>query len=197
MLKKTFFLLFSCSFVQHLFAQTFVFRMELFGDSAGLSTITKTHEKNGTDIYILDSHIRAKILWIVRQNHTHYEARYKDGKLISAQYYEENNGKKDKWNYISYDGKEYKAEGSKGKRAFTEVPTHSIGTLYCDGYSKSQTRFFYEPEADFNELKFPEDNLIEFKSSEGNRNVYHFKNGEIAAAEFHTTLATVKLVRIR
>ena len=197
MLKNRLLFLSLIAFVQLSFSQTIVFRMELFGDSVGLSTITKTHEKNGTDIYVLDSRIRAKVLWIVRQNHTHYEAKYKDGKLISAQYYEENNGKKDKWNYITFDGKEYQAEGSKSKKTFAEVPTHSIGTLYCDGYDKSRGRLFYEPEADFNELKFPEDNLIEFKSSDGNKNVYHFKNGQIAAAEFHTTLATVKLIRIK
>ena len=178
-------------------AQTLVFNMVLFGDSVGLSTITKTHEADGSEHYILNSHIKAKILWITRENQTHYEAHYKDGKLISATYYEINNGKKDKWSNIKYDGKVYQVDSYHGKKSFNEVPTHSIGSLYCDGYNASRKRFFYEPEADFNDLKFPDTNTIEFKSSDGNKNIYHFKNGQITDAEFHTTLATVYLKRVR
>ena len=178
-------------------AQTLVFNMLLFGDSVGLSTITKTHDANGIDNYLLDSRIRAKILWITRENHTHYEARYKDGKLISSVYYEINNGKKDKWSNVQYDGTMYQVDSYHGKKSFKEVPTHSIGSLYCDVYNASRKRFFYEPEADFNDLNFPAPNTIEFKSSDGNKNVYHFKNGQVSDAEFHTTLATVYLKRVK
>jgi hypothetical protein len=177
-------------------AQTMVFRMELFGDSVGVSTITK-RSNNGIDEYTLDSRARAKVLWIVRQNHTHYESKFKDGKLISASYYEENNGKKDKWSYITFNGKEYVAENYRGKKTFTEAPTHSIGSIYCDPYNAGRRRFFNEAELDFNELKFPDANTIEFKSSDGNRNVYRFKNGQINMAEFHTSIATVYIKRIK
>lgn len=178
-------------------AQTLVFNMILFGDSVGRSTITKTRDANGIDNYVLDSYIKAKVLWITRENHTHYESRYKDGKLISASYYEINNGKKDKWSNIQFDGKEYQVDSYRGKKTVKEVPTHSIGSMYCDGYNPSRKRFFYEPEADFNDLSFPAPNTIEFKSSDGNRNVYHFKNGQVCDAEFHTTLATVYLRRVK
>jgi hypothetical protein len=178
-------------------AQTLVFNMILFGDSAGVSTVSKTHDANGVDNYSLDSRIRAKILWITRENHTHYESRYKDGKLISASYYEINNGKKDKWSNIQYDGKEYQAESYHGKKSFKEVPTFSVGSMYCDTYNPNRKRFFLEMEAEFIDLKFPEPNTIEFKSSDGNRNVFHFKNGQITDAEFHTTIATVYLKRIK
>jgi hypothetical protein len=178
-------------------AQTLVFNMILFGDSVGRSTITKTRDANGIDNYVLDSYIKAKVLWITRENHTHYESRYKDGKLISASYYEINNGKKDKWSNIQFDGKEYQIENYRGKKTVKEVPTHSIGSMYCDGYNPARKRFFYEPEGDFNDLSFPAPNTIEFKSSDGNRNVYHFKNGQVCDAEFHTTLATVYLRRVK
>lgn len=178
-------------------AQTFVFNFVLFGDSVGVSTITKTHDANGIDKYVLDSHIKAKVLWITRENHTHYESRFKDGKMISATYYEINNGKKDKWSNIQWDGSAYQVDSYHGKKSFTERPTHSIGTMYCDNYNPSRKRFFFEPEADFNDLSFPAPNTIEFKSSDGNKNVYHFKNGQVADAEFHTTLATVYLKRVK
>jgi hypothetical protein len=178
-------------------AQTMVFKMFLFGDSVGVSTISRTHDASGTDIYTLDSRIRGKVLWITRENHSHYESRFKDGKLISASYYEINNGTKDKWSNIHYDGKQYQAETNNGKKTFAEAPTHSIGSLYCDGYNPSRKHFFYEPEADFIELKFPEPNIVEFKSADGNRNVFHFKNGQISDVEFHTTLATVYLKRVK
>jgi hypothetical protein len=171
--------------------------MVLFGDSVGLSTITKTREAGGIDHYILDSHIKAKVLWITRENQTHYESRFKDGKMLSSTYYEINNGKKDKWSNIQYDGKEYHVDSYHGKRSFSEAPTHSIGTMYLDGYNTSRKRFFYEPEADFNDLSFPEPNTIEFKSSDGNKNVFRFRNGQITGAEFHTTLATVYLKRVK
>lgn len=178
-------------------AQTIVFRMVLFGDSVGLSTITKTHSPDGSDHYKLDSHIRAKVLWITRENQTHYEAVYKDGKMISSTYYEINNGRKDRWSNVLFDGHHYQVDNYRGHKTLTEIPVHSIGTLYCDGYSASRRRFYYEPEADFNDLNFNGANTIEFKSSDGNRNIYHYRNDQISDAEFHTSLATVYLKRIK
>jgi hypothetical protein len=178
-------------------AQKLVFNMILFGDSVGLSIVSKTHDANGIDNYVLDSRIQAKILWITRTNKTHYESRYKNGKLISASYYEINNGKKDKWSNVQFDGKEYIAETQLGKKTFTEVPTFSVGPLYCDRYNPDRKRFFSDTDGEYIDLKFPEPNVIEFKSPDGNRNVFHFKNGQITDAEFHTTIATVYLKRTK
>jgi len=178
-------------------AQTLYFNIILFGDSVGNSVITRTHDGKGIDNYTLDSRVKAKILWMTRENHTHYESKYKDGKMISAVYYEINNGKKDKWSNIQWDGTQYQVDSYHGKKTFKEQPTHSIGSLYCDKYDASRTRFFYEPEADFNELKFPDANTAEFKSSDGNKNIYHFQNGYISNVECHTTLATIYLKRVK
>jgi hypothetical protein len=184
-------------FSTQIHAQSFFFTMFLFGDSVGHSGISKTHNADGTDGYLLDTYIKAKVLWITRENHTHYESVFKDGKMVSATYYEINNGKKDKWSIIKYDGKQYQVDSYHGKKTFTEVPTHSIGSMYCDGYSTSRKRFFYEPEADFNDLSFPEANTIEFKSSDGNKNIYHFKGGQISDVECHTTIATIRIKRVK
>lgn len=177
--------------------QNLKFTLYLFGDSIGHSDISKKKDAAGNDLYMLDTYVKAKILWITRENHTHYESVFKDGKMVSATYYEINNGKKDKWSYIKYDGRQYQVDNYKGKKTFSEVPTHSIGTMYCDGYAPGKKRFFYEPEADFNELTFPEANSIEFKSSDGNRNIYHFRNGQISDVECHTSIATLKIKRVK
>jgi hypothetical protein len=178
-------------------AQKLVFKMVLFGDSVGISTITKTHDANGIDNYVLDSRVQAKILWITHTNQTHYESRYKDGKLISASYYEINNGKRDKWSNIQFDGKAYQEETQRGKKTFTETPTYSVGPLYCDNFDPNRKRFFSDTDGEYVDLKFPEPNTIEFKSPDGNKNVFHFKNGKISDAEFHTTIATVYLKRVK
>ncbi|MCW3125960.1 MAG: hypothetical protein JWO03_1618 [Bacteroidetes bacterium] len=178
-------------------AQKMAFALYVFGDSVGHSDISKAHDADGNDRYLLDTYVKAKILWITRENHTHYESVFKNGKLISATYYEINNGKKDKWSIITFDGKVYSVDSYHGKKTFTEAPTHSIGSMYCDGYSATRKRFFYEPEADFSQLTFPEANTIEFKSSDGNRNVYHFRGGQISDVECHTTLATIHIKRIK
>ena len=188
---------FLCLFSIQAHSQTLLFTLYLFGDSVGHSSVSKTRDNNGNDQYLLDTYVRARILWITRENHTHYESTFKDGKMVSATYYEINNGKKDKWSIIKFDGKAYQVDSYHGKKNFTEVPTHSIGSLYCDGYSAGRKRFFYEPEADFNDLSFPGTNTIEFKSSDGHRNVYHFTGGRISDAEFHTTLATIHLKRVK
>ncbi|MBS1623340.1 MAG: hypothetical protein JST83_04935 [Bacteroidetes bacterium] len=180
----------------HTQAQNLAFTLYLFGDSIGSTKITKKHEAAG-DVYVLDTYAKAKILWVTRENHTHYEAVYKDGKLQSSVYYEINNGKKDKWSNIKFDGHQYSADTYMGKKTWAEAPTHGIGTMYCDGYAPNKKRFFNEAQADFNELSFPQANVIEFKSSDGNRNVYHFKNGQIAEVECHTSIATLHIKRTR
>lgn len=180
----------------HTQAQNLAFTLYLFGDSIGNSKITKKHE-GSNDVYVLDTYAKAKILWVTRENHTHYEAVYHDGRLQSSVYYEINNGKKDKWSNIKFDGRQYNADTYMGKKTWTEAPTHSIGTMYCDGYAPNKKRFFNEAQADFNELSFPQANVIEFKSSDGNRNVYHFKNGQIDDVECHTSIATLHIRRTR
>jgi hypothetical protein len=195
-MRKVLSLVLFSTLISGISAQTLRFNIVLFGDSVGNSIITRTRDANGIDNYTLDSRVRAKILWITRENHTHYESRFKDGKMISAVYYEINNGKKDKWSNIQWDGSLYQVDSYHGKKTFKESPTHSIGSLYCDRYDAGRKRFFYEPEADFNDLNFPDANTVEFKSSDGNKNIYHFKNGYINNVECHTTLATIYLKRV-
>ncbi|MFN8277863.1 MAG: DUF6134 family protein [Chitinophagales bacterium] len=173
-----------------LFAQTRTFEIVLFGHVIGEMSITKTHQADGSDLYTLDSKSEAKILWINRSNTSHYDVVYKDGKLISSSHIERENGRLSRWTKVRFDGKVYQVESYKGKRTFTEAPDYSIVTIYCDG-KRNDRKIFYEAEAEFNEVSWPDANTMEFKSGEGNRNVYHYVNGKVHDMEFHVSIATV------
>jgi hypothetical protein len=176
-------------------AQTIVFDMNAFGQDIGRMTVTRIQEKDGGEFYVLETKSKAKVLWINRENYTHYEVRYKDGKLISASHIETENGKTKRWSKVNFDGKLYQVDSYKGKKTFSEAPNYSIVTIYFKDYQKVQ-RIFYEAETDFSDLKHPDNNTIEFKSSDGNRNVYHFENGKIKSMEFHVSIATVYMNRL-
>ena len=131
----------------------------------------------------------------MHQNTTHYEVIYKDGRLISSRFKELEKGELKRWNNITWDGKQYNVDGYKGKRTLSETPTFSIVSLFFSN-TQNVKRIFYEAEADFSEVEHPENNTLEFKSSDGNRNVYHYVNGKAQSMEFHVSIASVKMVRV-
>lgn len=175
-------------------AQRIHFDVILFGDKVGDLTVTKTLEPENVEHYTLETHSAAKILWINRENESRYDVKYQNGKLISSSHIEKQNGRLERWTKVHFDGQIYQVDSYKGKRSFTEAPDFSIVTLYFEP-RKLHRKIFYEAEADFNELKYPDANTMEFKSSDGNRNVYHYENGHIHDMEFHVSIATVYMRR--
>jgi len=171
------------------------FDIMLWGNKIGNLTATKEARPDGTVLYLLDSWSRAKVLWIVRENVLHYEVVYKDGKLISSTFKEVENGKTTRWNNVNYDGKQYHSIGNHGKKDFTEAPTYSVVSVYFQSMEKVK-RIFYEIEGDFNDLVNTDPGTYEFKSSDGNRNVYHYINGVVQSMEFHLSFATIKMARV-
>ena len=188
-------LLFCCLPQAHAATEVVRFDILLFGDKIGILTVSKETRPDGSELYLLDSHSKAKILWINHENTTHYEVVYKDGKLVSSKFKETENGELKRWTNINWDGKQYNLDGYKGKRTFTEAPMYSVVSVYFTSMQNVK-RIFYEAEGDFNEIEHPEANTWEFKSSDGNRNVYHYINGRAHHMEFHVSIATVKMVRI-
>ena len=174
--------------------ETINFDMYLFGDKVGSLTFTRTQKPDGSIYYELNSHIKAKILWITRENSAHMETTYKNGKLINCYQKEVEDGKVKRWNRVTFDGTKYVQEGYKGKTTFTRAPDISVATIYFDKPLSVQN-FFYEPEAEFVTLEKVDENTYEFKGSDGARNVYHYKDGKSTGMEFHVSIATVKLVR--
>ena len=171
------------------------FNILLFGDKIGNLTVSKEVRADGTELYLLDSWSKAKILWINHEDVTHYEVVYKDGKLISSKFKELESGTVKRWNNVTWDGNQYNVDGYKGKRTFKESPSYSIVSVYFSSMQNVK-RMFYEAEADFSPVENPEPNTWEFKSSDGNRNVYHFAHGRVQNMEFHVSIATVKMVRV-
>ena len=99
-----------------------------------------------------------------------------------------------RWTNARWDGSKYNVESSKAKRSFIQVPTLSIVTLFFKEPVAGAT-IYYEAEAEFNVLKSPEPHTYQFKGSDGQLNIYKYKNGKISAVEFHVSIATIKLVR--
>lgn len=176
-------------------SETLTYDMYLWGDKIGRMTISRTQHEDGTEKYILNSHAKAKVLWIVRDNSAYMETIFKNGKLVSSYQKEMENGKVKRWNRVTYDGSKFVVEGYKGKRNFTEVPAFSVAPIYFKGL-KNVTRLLYEAEADFANVEKINDDTWQFKGSDGSRNVYHIKNGKAESLDFHTSIATVKMLRV-
>ncbi len=171
------------------------FNIILWGNKIGNLTASREVRADGSVLYLLDTWSKAKVLWITRENVAHYEEVYKDGKLVSSIFKEVENGEVKRWNNITWDGRQYTDEGTHGKKNFTEAPTYSIVCVYFQNMEQVK-QIFYEIEGDFNQLQHPEPGTCEFKSSDGNRNVYHFENGTVKSMEFHLSFATVKMERV-
>jgi hypothetical protein len=174
--------------------ETLHFDMFLWGDKIGDLTISKTEREDGTQYYVLDSKLKAKVLWIIRENTAHMETTFKGGKLISSYQKEIEDGKVKRENRVTFDGSKYVVDGYKGKRTFSEAPTFSVALIYFQTMA-NVPKVFHEPEAEFCPIEKVDDNTWQFKSSDGSRNVYHYQNGKAVGMEFHVSIATVKLVK--
>lgn len=185
-----------CVLCNAVYAQQHVFNMSAFGINFGKMTVTKVKENDSTDLYTLDANGYLKVLWMERRDQTLYEVRYRNGKLLSSSYTQIETGKIKKWTKVHFDGEKYVVDSYRGKRSFREAPVYSVLTLYFDD-PKNVERIFYEAESEFTSLKKLNDNAYELTGSDGNRSVYKFANGTIQEAEFHISIATVYMKRIK
>ena len=176
-------------------AQTISFQIKVFGSVIGRMDVTRNKQTDGNDYYTIVSNSKAKLLWINKTYHSKFEERYKDGKFISSTHIETENDKVKRWAKINFDGKLYQIDSDKGKRTVAELPAHTDVSLYFDDYKKIK-RIFYVADADFNTVTHLDDNTLEFKSTDGHRNVYFYEKGEVKQMEFHLALATVYMERI-
>lgn len=183
--------MFACA----LSAQQMVFSMTAFGVNVGKMTVNRTFDADSTEIINMHSQGHVKLLWIDRADETIHEVRYRKGKLISSNYKHIQNGEVVRWCTITFDGKQYQVNSDKGKSTFTEAPTYSIASLYYH-FPKNITRIFYEVENEYSPLKYTDPNTVDFKTSDGNRNIYKYVNGTLNEMEFRLSLTTVYMKRI-
>jgi hypothetical protein len=176
-------------------AQTISFDIRVFASTDGRMDVVHKQEADGTELYTMVSNSRIKVLWITKNYCSKFEARYKNGKLISCSHLETESDKVKRWAKVTYDGKMYQVDSDKGKRSFSDQPVHSDLSMYFEDCRKI-TSVFYLADADFDAITHTGESTMEFKSGDGHRNVYFLENGRIKQMEFHLALATVYMSRI-
>lgn len=172
-------------------AQLVKLNVVLFGEKVGNVVITKKVNGN-EEAYTLESRSKAHFLWIDKENYARYDVLYRDGKMVSAESKEIENGKTKRWTKVTQSGTGYQVDTYKGKRTINELANFSVVKLFFEDGSKQQ-KLFFEGEAEMCRIN-SEAGTCEFKGSDGSRNVYYYKNGKLDYAEFHVSIATVKLV---
>jgi hypothetical protein len=183
-----------CFSAQMLSAQTLNFDVLLFGDKIGKMAVSRTY-KGDTVTYVLNTHSKAKILWMEYEDISHITIVYKGAKLLSCKYTEDMNGKRKYFTNIMYDGKEYHVETKDSKRVFAVPVLPSLFALY---YKEpvDYNKIFFESQLFTAAVKMEKIHHYSFDTKDGNKNEYLYRNGEIDKLVFHTPLATVHMSRI-
>jgi len=191
---RSFILLLLCFSSHFLSAQVLNFNVLLFGDKIGTMTVTRTF-KSDTVTYILNTHSRAKILWMEYDDVSHITIVYKGSKLLSCKYTEDMNGKRKYFTNIMYDGKVHHVETKDSKRVFPVPVLPSLFALYYKEPT-DYNKIFFESQLFTASIKTEKVHHYSFDTKEGNKNEYLYKNGEIDKLVFHTPLATVHMSRV-
>ncbi len=175
---------------------TYKYDMFLLGSKIG--TIIVTHEKrsDGSDFFVMTSDARAKILWTDRTSKTRCEVVFKDGKMISSVHDKVENTSGQRICKVTSDKNGYKGTVNGVPFTVGETPTYCVSSLYVQE-PKNVKRIFYEPDGTFADIKKIAPDAYEFKSSDGNRNVYRYKDGQITEMEFHLTFVSVTVKRAK
>lgn len=175
--------------------QVMKFDIILFNEKIGELTVTRDLKPDGSELFVLSSSSRAKILWIDRENDSYYEYLYKNGRLLSSSYKEKERGKLVRWGTTKIVGNNYVSENYSGKTVLKEVPVYTVPSIYFHDFTKMQ-RMYYDAEAEFVPVEHPDSQTITYKTSDGHRNVYHYVNGQLHHLEVHVSFASVKMVRV-
>lgn len=177
-------------------AETYKYDMFLLGSKIG--TIIVTHEKrsDGSDFFVMTSDARAKILWTDRTSKTRCEVLFKDGKMVSSVHDKVENTSGQRICKVTSDKNGYKGTVNGVPFTVGETPTYCVSSLYVQE-PKNVKRIFYEPDGTFANIKKIAPDAYEFKSSDGNRNVYRYKDGQITEMEFHLTFVSVTVRRAK
>ncbi len=181
--------------IQTFASESISFDMMLMGSKIGDLKITRTMTEEGLETYTLSSTAKAKILWIQKSQKTEYSVVYKNGVLISSDHsYIENSGNNTNCK-IRYNNHAYDIQKNGKKYVLTTIPSWSVLKLYFNE-PKNIQQVFYEVDASTSIIKNSEPNVYEFKTADGNKNVYRYKNGKLMQVDVHVSPVLVKIVRI-
>jgi len=175
-------------------SESISFNMMLMGSKIGDLKITRTLTDDGLEIYTLSSSAKAKILWIEKSQKTEYSVVYKNGVLISSDHtYIENTGNNTNCK-IRYNNQTYDIQKNGKKYVLNTIPSWSVLKLYFNE-PKNLHQVFYEVDASTSIIKNTEPSVYEFKTADGNKNVYRYKNGKLMQVDVHVSPVLVKIVR--
>jgi hypothetical protein len=176
-------------------SESISFDMFLLGSKIGELKITRTLSDDGLETYALQSTAKAKILWIDKSQKTNYIVVYKNGVLISSDHsYIENTGNNTNCK-IRYNNQAYDVQKNDKKYTLSAIPSWSVLKMYFNE-PKNIGQVLYEVDASTSYVKNIDPNVYEFKSGDGNKNVYHYKNGKLIQVDVHVSLVSVKIVRV-
>jgi hypothetical protein len=168
----------------------------LFGDKIGNMSIEHQTGPGGVETFVLNSYTRARILWMDKEVTSHVEVVINNGKVISTVYKEVENGKVERWYNVTWNGNGYNADGYKGKKTINQIIPCTVVAAYFKDLNKLN-KVFDEAEAEFVDLQHPEPDQWEFKSGTRGKSVFHAPNGHIQNTEFHASIATVRMVKVK
>lgn len=182
-------------FASYSFAgEALAFDMFLMGKKIGELNIQKELNKNGEEIYTLQSQARAKVLWVDRAQQTNYKVVYRDGKLFQSSHKYIDQPDKSSSCTIKLIDNKYQVTHNSRCFFLNETPRFSVLAMYFKepiGIKK----LLYEVDGTFSEIKNTAPNTYVYKSSDGNVNTYIFKDGKIHEIEVQVGIITVKIKR--
>ncbi len=165
----------------------------LWGNKVGSVITEKTLRADTGVVYLLESHTKAKVLWINRSVYTRNLVEFRHGKIYSVDYYAIEDGKRSRWTKISRHPEGYLVENAAGKKQIRNLPFNCIATIYFHGMP-SGTEMLDETGAGLTSISTKGPNCIEYKALDGSKNLFWYKNGKVEKAEFHLSIATVSML---
>lgn len=187
-------ILFLLSFF-NLSAQLQKYDVFLFGKKIGYMNVKRTIMADGSVFYSLETLSETKILFKHTKALAKSDVTYKNGRLTDAWYQYTENDEIERYSKTTFDGKTYQIHNENGKFSHSEPLGYSLIRMYYEE-PKTISRLWLEPEGVFCNLKSTAPGVYEYKSPNGNRNVFKYKNGQVDEMEFHLTLVSVTMKRV-
>lgn len=187
-------ILFLLSFL-NLSAQLQKYDVFLFGKKIGYMNVKRTIMADGSVFYSLETLSETKILFKHTKALAKSDVTYKNGRLTDAWYQYTENDEIERYSKTTFDGKTYQIHNENGKFSHSEPLGYSLIRMYYEE-PKTISRLWLEPEGVFCNLKSTAPGVYEYKSPNGNRNVFKYKNGQVDEMEFHLTLVSVTMKRL-
>ena len=174
------------------FSQKNEFELFMLGSKIGDLTAERK-VKGDLEVYTTTSSAFAKILWKEVASQSLNRLIFKGGVLTEAYYEYKENNVIEKFCKTSPAAVGYAIHNWKnGKFNFTEPITSGIGKLYFQEPNPGQ-QYYDDNWGVMITMKKTGDHQYEYKSADGDKNVYRYANGKISEAEFHTSIVVVKM----